>query len=704
MSQPSPLAPPARRLRRAAAALALCAGLPALAQPPGPNGIAFWSQPVAGDWFEPLRWGGVLPWQAGVPNAGATAHLSWPVTVTLPGNGLGGECHHLSIGEATLRIVGASAHASLTVHGTQIDNAGSIVVGGADATSGSSLRIANHSNANGTGSLRLAGPANEAWDATLAPTFDLGWLLVNWPGHRIVGNGDIKVRLQNDGLIEADVPGRELRFSGTHRIDNNGLVAASGGGRLRLAMANGDSGFHQSGSGLLMVGDGSELVLQNAGTPGLVGGRLQTVGSGRALVISQGFPIQGVELVAGSTLTFFGNAGVFLGPATVTNDGLIHTGPQGFIASRFGQAATVAGSGRIRLEGGALSSLSGGGGYALVNGPDHTISGVGHIALQLTNLGTVDADRNGQGSGPGELLLQNNSFVNDGLVRARDGGTLRLFQGEIAQGPDGRIEILDGSAMALQGSATGSWIRGGTLRTTGSGLLYSESSNVGIEDLRIEAGSAVLAPCFRTLLLAGSIANDGLLAADSGGCGPAFGLLQAQGTAQILGAGEVRLLAHAPGANARLDAGAGSLALGADQWLTGEGRLSGALRVDGRIQPDQPYAPAHPVGRLSLDGGASLVLTASSRLHVDLDGLGSFDRIEGSGSVALDGALVIGASGGFVPVPGDQFDLVTGSAVGGGFRDVVFPPAYPPLDARIEVLTDRARLVVTPPVFVGGFE
>ncbi len=72
--------------------------------------------------------------------------------------------------------------------------------------------------------------------------------------------------------------------------------------------------------------------------------------------------------------------------------------------------------------------------------------------------------------------------------------------------------------------------------------------------------------------------------------------------------------------------------------------------------------------------------------------------------MALDGALVIGASGGFVPVPGDQFDLITGSAVGGGFRDVVFPPAYPPLDARIEVLTDRARLVVTPPVFVGGFE
>jgi hypothetical protein len=698
LPRPFVLRPTALVLALAAASLAS----PATAQTAGPGGINFWNTPVDGSWFDPLAWNGVLPSQGGVPDSTQTAHISFPVTVTL---GQRGECHHLSLGQAgvVLRIrpdAGYPFSNHLVMHGTQLDNNGLLDIGLAGATQSSALIINNHTTAAGTGRIRLA---EDTRQASINPNNNLGWLLVNGAGHTIEGNGELTVRLHNDGLVHANVAGRTLRVNGSHTVTNNATFRVSNGATLNISQANGASVFEQSSTGRILVEVGSTLLLNNSGNDGIRGGELTTLGGGQALVQSQGVRIEGVTLTGGSRLGFIGNAGIFIGPAGMTNDGLIATGPSGFVASRFGESTTVRGSGRLQLEGGALSSLFGGGGYAMVNDAGHTIGGVGTIALALTNRGVLLADRNGASSGASELQLQTSAQANEGLMAATGGGVLVLSMTPLAQTANGVLEARDGSAIVLSGSTVAASVTGGTLRTEGSGVIVAGGGNDRLVDLRIDTGARVLAPCSRTLDLAGTVVNDGTITVDNSGCGPSFANLRATTNTTLAGNGSVRLRANAAGAPARLVGQGGRLSLGPAQALTGSGRGQGALALQGLVSLDQPFAPAGDIGTLTLDGGTDLRLAPTTVIDLDIAGPGSFDRIDGNGAITLDGTLVVTLANGYLPAVGATFDFAVGSSVSGRPHTIV-PPAAITADARVELLADRARLVITPPMFRDGFE
>jgi hypothetical protein len=702
MSSPSTAANtvPARAGRLLLSLLLLIA-TPLAAQPAGPSGIAFWSQPSDGLWFDGLRWGGVLPWQVGTPDSLATASLpgATAYTISLLGQGQGGQCHHLSLGNplAALRIAGSSTRAELAVHGSQIDNQGTILIGGDDALHDSLFIIATHTNANGSGRIRLAKPA--VHDARIAAANNLGWLLVNWPSHTIAGHGSIGVRLQNDGLIEADVAGKALRFDGAHTLTNNGSLRARGGGQLVLEPPNGPHLIEQGDNGLIQIDAGSAASLAGCGSGGLRGGRLS--GPGMLTITCQGAPMEGVHLTANALVGFFGNSGLYIGPDGLRNDGLINTGPNGFVASRFGSSATITGSGRLQLEGGLLAALFGGAGFALVNEAGHRIGGQGVIALALTNRGELLADRNGQSAGPAELRLQTSAMRNEALMVARNGGSLRVAQITLAQGTTGRLGAAAASSVVLEAAT----ISGGELFTTGDGVIVADGSASRLESLAIAAGTRLVVPCSREMDLAGTLLNDGRIEVDNAGCGPNFATLRGNGAVRIDGSGELRLRADSGLSDAAtLSAGSAPLELGVSQRLTGHGRLAGALRVEGAIAPDQPFAPAGIAGTLTLTAGSSLQLTASSDLHIDIATPGSFDRIAGSGSVVLDGSLVLGFAPGFATAGEAAFDIVSGSAVSGAFDAVLLPPGKRCGTARVEVLADRARLFLDVPPFCDSFE
>lgn len=685
-----------------ALALAVAATGPASAQSCGTGGCAFWATEVNDSWFNPFRWGGILPWQGGVPNSSVSCRIELAVQVDALGQGEVASCHHLQFNHTgiVVRVAGSSHRAELNVHGTQMDNNGLILIGGQDALQDSSLIIHNNTNANGAnGRIRLSAPPNHG--AFLSPISNLGWLLVNWPSHTIEGNGSIRVRLQNDGLVDANVSGRSLTFDGSHSIDNNGLVRARDGGSLTLAMANGDLGFRQFGGGRIIIGNGSGLALFGAGNQGLVGGRLQTLGSGVATVFSQGFPIDDLHFEAGSRMTFSGNAGLYLGPLGVQNDGLIHTGPSGFVTSRFAASTTLSGNGRLQLEGGALSALFGGGGQAMVNSAGHTIGGFGTIALALTNRGELLADRNGLTSGPGQLTLQTSTQINEGTMVARNGGTLSLQGITLTQGPLGLMRAEQDSAIVLEGAAA---IVGGRLATSGNGVIFPNSSDARLENLTLTSGAKLTVPCSRTLTLVGSINNSGTITLDNAGCGSNFAILRGSGATTLTQAGEVRLHADGPSGNVTLEGAGGLLTLASGQVLTGFGRINGEVRIDGAIAPDQSHAPLGPVGTLSVNPGAMLTLGNSADAVFDLASPASFDRIAGSGTVQLGGRLVLNSVDGYVPALGTSFDLITATSVSGRFRSVQFPPEFSGLDAQIEVLSDRVRLTIVAPLLVNGFE
>lgn len=703
---PALIASPKRRpVRRAVAiAILLAAGLPApaAAQTAGPGGINFWNSPVDGNWFDSLAWNGILPSQGGVPDSTQTAHISFPVTVTL---GQRGEAHHLSIGQpgVVLRIrpdPGYPFSNHLVTHGTQIDNNGLVEIGGISATQNSALILNNHTTAAGTGRIRLA---EDTRTASLSPNNNLGWLLVNGAGHTIEGTGSLSVRLHNDGLVHANVPGRTLLVNAAHAVTNNATFRVSGGATLNIGQSNGAIAFEQSSAGRILVEAGSTLLLNNAGNDGIRGGEITTVGSGQALMQSQGTRIEGVTLTTGSRLGFIGNAGIFIGPTGLTNHGLIATGPSGFVASRFGESTTLRGSGRLQLEGGVLAALSGGGGYAMVNAAGHTIGGVGTIALALTNRGTLLADRNGASTGATELRLQTSPQANEGLMAASGGGVLFLSETALNQTANGVLEARDGSAVLLSGSTVAAAVMGGTLRTQGNGVIAANGGNDRLVDLRIDTGARVLVPCSRTLDLAGTITSDGTIIVDNNGCGPNFANLRATTNTTLAGNGAVRLLANAAGAPVRLVGQGGRLTLGPAQALTGTGRAQGAVTLRGLLSLDRPFAPTGDIGLLTLESGADLRLAASTVFDLDIASATAFDRIDGSGAITLDGTLAVTLSPGYVPTVGTAFEFAVGSSVSGRPHTIVLPAAIT-ADARVEVLADRARLSITQPMFADGFE
>lgn len=692
-------------LRTTTLALALATASlasPATAQTAGPGGINFWNSPVDGTWFDSLAWNGVLPSQGGVPDSTTTAHISFPVAVTA---GQRGECHHLSLGQAgvVLRIrpdAGYPFSNHLVTHGTQLDNNGLLEIGAAGATQSSALIINNHTTAAGTGRIRLA---EDTRSASISPNNNLGWLLVNGAGHTIEGNGNLGVRLHNDGLVHANVAGRSLRVDAGHMVTNNATFRVSNGATLNIAQPNGAFAFEQSSAGRILVEAGSTVLLNNTGNEGIRGGEITTLGSGQALVQSQGTRIEGVTLTTGSRLGFAGNAGIFIGPTGLTNNGLIATGPSGFVASRFGESTTLRGSGRLQLEGGALAALSGGGGYAMVNAAGHTIGGLGTIALALTNRGSLLADRNGATTGASELRLQTSPQANEGLIAATGGGTLTLSETPLVQTATGVLEARDGSAVLLSGSTVAAAVSGGTLRTQGSGVIAAAGGNDRLVDLRIDTGSRILVPCSRTLDVAGSVVNDGTITIDNNGCGPNFANLRATTNTILAGNGTVRLLADAAGAPVRLVGQGGRLTLGPTQALTGSGRAQGAVTVQGLLSLDRPFAPAGDIGALTLDAGADLRFAGGTVFDLDIASATAFDRIDGSGAISLDGTLAVTLAPGYVPTVGASFEFARGGSVTGRPHTIMLPTAIT-ADARVEVFADRAVLSITPPMFADGFE
>jgi hypothetical protein len=671
----------------AVAALAAAAGV-ASAQPAGPGGFTVWNQPVSESWFNFMRW------DLGVPQSTQTAIIGQVGAYEVSILNNVANCHHLGIGQPTISVRVAHStvggQAWLTVHGTQVENAGTITLGGAGHVGQANFQLGTNLTLNGPGTIRMD-PQGGA--ASINGLFGTPWFLVQNAGHTIEGAGSISSPMQNDGLIEANIPGRELTLTVGGKT-NNGTIVASNGGTVRIDANSGTAPhFVQSASGIVRAKDGSTLVLISSST----GGTLETQGSGQILIVTQGVQLNAMTLAPGSTMRVFSNGGIFAGPAGLTNHGTIDLGPSGFFASEFANTTTLNGTGRLRLgDGAGLSSLFGGAGYALTNGPNHTISGTGAIRLALTNLGTVTADRNGLTTGPTNMSFSGGNKVNQGLMQAIDTGNIELSNdATITQFGAGRLFAGDGSAIIL--NSTNAGIIGGRVGTAGSGEVLVNTSPAILDSVTIDPGSRVRVLCSRVLRLAGQIVNDGTITIDPTGCGSAFAEVRSPAGATINGTGQIRLASPNSGLSARLIADGGAanpLAIGSAQRIVGSGSLQGTIDLAGTISPDNAAGSPQPLGEIALSG-PTLQMLPTAAVEIDITNVASFDRITGSGTVALDGTLRVRFPGSFRPSPGQFFDVLTATNVFGQFASVqvVTPGAG---GIRADVLPGRVRLVACP--------
>jgi T5SS/PEP-CTERM-associated repeat protein len=102
-------------------------------------------------------------------------------------------------------------------------------------------------------------------------------------------------------------------------------------------------------------------------------------------------------------------------------------------------------------------------------------------------------------------------------------------------------------------------------------------------------------------------------------------------------------------------------------FVTGSGTITGSLTSGGTI------APGASPGTLTVTGDLALLDTATLDMELRGTSTNEFDRLLVSGAFTADGILDVMLIDGFLPKPGDQFDLFNYASVGGSFNLINLP-------------------------------
>lgn len=251
-----------------------------------------------------------------------------------------------------------------------------------------------------------------------------------------VGGNDLSFTNGVLGKIDANIAARTLTIDAAGGATNQGMMQASAGGTLQFN----DSNINNAGGSInALTGSTVELMRSN-----ISGGILSGAGEFKILSASSNFSSLSDLTFSGTlTGTTTSSSGFDLGIAgTINNTGSIvmthgiNTGSNDIEVQASG--ATIDGGGTITLGGtGNSARIHGGNGGSLLIA-NQTIQGHGNFGgndLSFTNgaLGVIDANSSNR-----TLTVDAISFVNNGVMRASNGGTLRFVDSGIVN--DGIIE------------------------------------------------------------------------------------------------------------------------------------------------------------------------------------------------------------------------------------------------------------------------
>jgi hypothetical protein len=121
------------------------------------------------------------------------------------------------------------------------------------------------------------------------------------------------------------------------------------------------------------------------------------------------------------------------------------------------------------------------------------------------------------------------------------------------------------------------------------------------------------------------------------------------------------------------------------------GVLGGTGTVDGNVLNNAEVAVGQPgcPGVLTING--DFTATSGGVLVVEVGSLNAgtdFDQLNVTGQATLDGTLTVNLTGGFVPNPGDSFQVLTFGSGTGVFATLngdrpLFTPSYDPMDVTL---------------------
>ncbi len=266
---------------------------------------------------------------------------------------------------------------TLTI-GTSLTNIGVIEINPTGNVSATQILFNNSMTVMGGGSIKLSAPDSRARIQTAADkTVTMSMT------QTVHGQGRIEASMINNGSIDSDVLGGEIRFL-TNDKTNNGVIQANNDSNLEfnsISMTQGAAGQ------ILADGAGSEIELIGAT---ISGGSLTTTGGADVSVDSFSI-LDGVDFSGLLNIPNASTLGITFG---TLNNGLIVVNETANVSAtqlQWNEEMILGGSGTIRLNAPSTRSrLTPAAGVAQGGiGSQQRLEGIGQIAINLINDGTI---------------------------------------------------------------------------------------------------------------------------------------------------------------------------------------------------------------------------------------------------------------------------------------------------------------------------
>jgi fibronectin-binding autotransporter adhesin len=440
--------------------------------------------------------------------------------------------------------------------------------------------------------------------------------------------------------------GSTLSTTGTLAILGGSTLSIAAGGSVTSGAAQMNVGTSSGNGTITATGAGSSL-------------------SGGALSIGQNGNMASVTLSNGSSGTFDSIA-IDSSAVAETNGALnIQSG-----ASVTTTSLTIAPNAAANI---GSVTITGTGSILTVNGPVT-------IGANSGSIGTVDVQSSSRLiAGPGATTLNGTGTLNitGGTVTltgplVRNGGTLNFVTGA--------LNIIDDFAVGAGGLLGANVVLDYTRQFTTTGAAHIEVPGV----LTFHGGT----------FSSSTLTNDGEM--DFSG-----GNTNIQGDVVLNNSSHVTISSAGIPATfvndvihngSEIDVAAGTNVV-FSAGLSGAGPFTGA----GTVHFDGQHHPGDPIALASF--GGDVLYGPSAVLELELGGLvrgTSYDALEVTGKLTLDGSLNVVFTGAFVPQYGNAFDLFNWGSVSGAFAVVNLPNLGPGLKWDTAELYTEGRLAIVP--------
>ena len=543
--------------------------------------------------------------------------------------------------------------------------------------------------------------------------------------------GSLDVPVENYGIIEA----RGGTITINENVTNNNLIQAVEGGTLNLstlAVENSNGTINLADATVLNMSDStiSEGVITGMGFINV--GGIDNVLTGNSLSLSG--PTVSIGTTSNEALTLQG---------TITNNSMIrledHPSYGGTSDIIFYDVVNLNGSGQVRFNSNGNNRLVSGSGVdnRLIQGPAHTIIApgdtFGEIQVAIVNNGAIDANN-------GNIILNSEAKINNNLITSRNNGSLSLST--TIENESGTITVDQTSNLTLTNGAV---IRGGLIGGGGNvhvngtnPLLDGSDTDITLDDLTITTGTTST----ETINLKGNIINNSTIQLLDH---PSYGgaaAVHINGNVNLMGYGSIRFVTNGVNQITKAEPD-NTLFVGTGQTITAESGINGYIYPktvnQGTIKPNGgqltfyddltnesggliagagslnipngvfvnngEVSPGLSPGTLNFNSNYSQSDTGS--LNIEIGGLtagSQYDKLNISGHADFDGTLLVRVTDGFIPSPGQVFEIITYGSHSGSFANIVGLGCGGIDRFTITYGIDRITLTATDYVFLSDYD